>query len=278
MSWPRCLPLLLVCGNCWAAGEYVIGGGVEADSADSMAGALYANKAVGDETWLSGGIARSSVDLNVRDSLQTWYVDASLEHFFDPVGVRLGAAYWGDDRLLDSIDVLASAYLRGSRGYLGVDYEYRDFELDLPATDFFASREVRFDAHGIGLSGRLGLGERVDLHASGITYDYSVDLSRAGRRDIANFLTASRLSLINSLVDYRATVGLGIDFGLKHLAIDAARWKGAVAGSITHSYSMRFMMPLGDTSDIEFGLGYDDSDSYGEVMIFSMYLYFYGGT
>ena len=29
--------------------------------------------------------------------------------------------------------------------------------------------------------------------------------------------------------------------------------------------------------DIEFGLGYDDSENYGEVTVFSVFLYFYGG-
>jgi hypothetical protein len=36
-------------------------------------------------------------------------------------------------------------------------------------------------------------------------------------------------------------------------------------------------MPLSDRSDIEFGLGYDASDLYGNVTFFSLFLYFYGG-
>ena len=31
-------------------------------------------------------------------------------------------------------------------------------------------------------------------------------------------------------------------------------------------------------NDIEFGLGYDDSENYGEVTVFSVFLYFYGGS
>jgi hypothetical protein len=57
---------------------------------------------------------------------------------------------------------------------------------------------------------------------------------------------------------------------------DVAQWEGAVAGARTNSYSLRFMTPIGDRSDIEFGIGYDDSDTYGEVTVFSVYLYFYG--
>ena len=37
------------------------------------------------------------------------------------------------------------------------------------------------------------------------------------------------------------------------------------------------MTPIGNRSDIEFGLGYDDSENFGEATIFSVYLYFYGG-
>lgn len=276
MCWFRCLPFLLAFGNSWA-GAYLIGGGVETDSGDGVAATMFASTEIVPKTWLSGGVARSSVDLDIRESIETWYLDAAIEHFFDPLGVRLGAAYWGDDRLLDSADVLASVFARGARGSFGVDYRYRDFKLELPATDLFADREFHFDAHGIGLSAGLNLGDKVSIHASGIGYDYSVDLGRAGRRDIANFLTVSRLSLINSLVDYRAIIGVGIDIGSSRITVDAARWKGAVAGSITHSYSLRLLAPVRAASDIEFGLGYDESDSYGDILVLSLYLYFYGG-
>ena len=31
-------------------------------------------------------------------------------------------------------------------------------------------------------------------------------------------------------------------------------------------------------TDIEFGLGYDDSELYGDVVFFSLYAYFYGAN
>ena len=36
---------------------------------------VFGDVAIGDETWLSGGVARSSVDLAIRDELETWYAD-----------------------------------------------------------------------------------------------------------------------------------------------------------------------------------------------------------
>lgn len=276
MSWSRCLLLLLLSGNSWAAGEYIIAGGVDADSADGLAVALFGDVATGDNTWLSGGIARTSVDVALRDGLETWYADIGIDHYFDPAGIRLAAAYWGDDDILDSIDLRTSLYFRGDKGSLSFDYEFRDFELELPDLDVFRRRNVNFDAQGIGIGGRLHLTDRVDVSLKGIAYDYSVNLRLNPNRDLVSIISVSRLSLINSLVDYRVNFGLGIDFGLKRLEFDVAQWEGAVAGARTNSYSLRFLTPISNRSDVEFGLGYDDSDVYGQVTVFSIFLYFYG--
>jgi hypothetical protein len=254
MSWSKCIAFLLLSGNCWAAGEYVIAGGVQGDSADGIAGALL-----------------------LRDTLETWYGDVALDHFFDPAGVRLGLAYWGDNSVLDSTDARASLYFRGSRGSLSFDYEFRDFELELPEFDFLRRRQINFDANGLGLGARLDLSENVDVRFKGMSYDYSVNLRLDPNRDIVNLISVTRLSLLNTLVDYRASLSLGFDFGLKRLELEAAQWEGAVAGSRTNSYSVRFLAPISRRNDIEFGLGYDDSENYGEVTVFSVFLYFYGG-
>ena len=277
MSWSKSIALLLLSGQCWAAGEYVVAGGVQGDSADGIAVVLLGDVAVGEQTWLSAGVARSSVDLNVRDELQTWYGDLGLDHFFDPAGVRLGVAYWGDSGLLDSTDLRAALYFRGNRGYLSFDYEFRDFELELPEFDFLRRRQVNFDANGFGLGARLDLSDNVDLRFRGMSYDYSVNLRFDPDRDLVNLISVTRLSLLNTLVDYRASLGLGIDVGLKRLEFEVAQWEGAVAGSRTNSYSVRFLTPISERNDIEFELGYDDSENYGEVTVFSVLLYFYGG-
>ena len=277
MSCFRPVVLLVLSGNCWAAGEYVIAGGLEGDSTDGLAAALFGDLAVGEETWLSAGLARSSVDLPIRDELETWYSDVGLDHFFDPAGVRLGLAYWGDNSVLDSRDARASLYFRGGSASLSLDYEFRDLELELPEFDFIRRRQVNFDANGYGLGARLDLTENVDFRFKGMSYDYSVNLRLDPNRDIVNLISVTRLSLLNTLVDYRASASLGVDLGLKRVEFEFAQWEGAVEGSRTNSYSVRFLTPIGKRNDIEFGLGYDDSQNYGDVTVFSVYLYFYGG-
>ena len=277
MSLPRYAALLLLSTNAWAAGEYVIAGGVQADSADGIAGVVLGDLAVGEKTWLSAGIARSSVELPVRDELETWYGDVGLDHYFDPAGVRLGLAYWGDNSVLDSTDARAALYVRGSSGSLSFDYEFRDLELELPEFDFIRRRQVNFDANGFGLGARVDLSDRVDVRFKGMSYDYSVNLRLDPNRDIVNLISVTRLSLLNTLVDYRASLSLGIDFGLRRLEFEAAQWEGAVEGSTTNSYSVRMLLPIGRRNDIEFELGFDESENYGEVTVFSVLLYFYGG-
>ena len=116
------------------------------------------------------------------------------------------------------------------------------------------------------------------LHASGIGYDYDVRLNVQSNRGVLELLSASRLSLINNLIDHRVGAGIDIDVGDRTWSLDFRTWKGAVDGGRTHSTTVRFLTPLGRRGDIEFGVGIDDSDLYGSVTFFSVFGYFYGGN
>lgn len=137
-------------------------------------------------------------------------------------------------------------------------------------------RELMFDADGIGASAKFKTSENTSLFLSGKKFDYSVPFRPVENVDAANLVTVSRLSLINSLIDHRASVSFSIDRGLKNWEIDFTTWEGVLAGSRTNSLTLRFLTPMTDKTDVEFGLGYDDSELYGDVTFFSLYLYFYG--
>ena len=278
MSWRKTIPLLLLTGNAFAVEGFIVGGGVETDSADGIALSAIADIGLTEKTWLTGAVAHNSVDGQSGLLIDTWFGDLSLDHFFDPVGVRGGVSYWGDSDTLESIDWQGSVYWRGDKAMIGADYEYRDFSVQLPAFDVFPAREANFDASGIGLSTRFDLSEDVSVGLRGMDYDYSVDLRLTDNRPILQLLTFSRLSLINSLVDYRANATLNLEAGNSRWQFDVGTFKGEVDGGKTTSATIRFMTPLGKSNDIEFGLGIDDSDLYGDVTFFSVYIFFYGGT
>ena len=93
--------------------------------------------AVAENTWLSAAAARNTVDLIRGQPLETLFGDIGVDHYFDPVGLRVSLAYWGDDEVLDSRDASASLYWRTDKATFAANYEYRDFELDIPSIGLF---------------------------------------------------------------------------------------------------------------------------------------------
>jgi len=278
MYWRSGIALVLLAGNVLAAEGFILGLGVEGDSADGLSASVIGDIAVAENTWITGAVAKSSVDSAFSPSLETWYGDLGLDHWFDPVGIRIGASYWGDSDTLDSRDWRGSVYWRGDRIMVAGNYEYRDFRFDLPATNFFPGRTARFDASGVGLTTRFDLTEKVSVGLYGMDYDYSANLRLDSNRGLLDLLSFSRLSLINSLVDFRAGITMGLEQGNQHWRLDLSSWDGEVDGSTTRSATVRLLTPMGKGSDIEFSLGVDDSDLYGDVTFLSVFVYFYGGS
>ena len=274
----RFLLLIALLSNVASAADgFMLAAGIERDSDGSMSASVIGGVSLGEDTWLSAGFARSSVDLARGQELEPLYADVELDHYFDPIGVRIGAAYWGDSDILESNDWRASLYWRNDTVNFAAEYEFRDFDFIIPSSDFLATREITFDANGFGVSARFQTSENTSLRFRGIKYDYSVPFRPAENVDAVRLLSVSRLSLINSMVDHRASISLGIDQGHKHWELDVTTWEGVIDRARTNSFTLRFLTPLSDRTDIEFGLGYDDSELYGDVTFFSLYLYFYGG-
>lgn len=269
---------LLLASNALAAEAYIVGFGLEGDSADGLGAAVIGDLAVGENTWLTGAVARTAVDVSDRRSVESWYGELGIDHLFDPVGVSFGVSYRGDSDTLDSRDWRGSVYWRGDKFMLAGEYEYRDFRFELPATDFFPGRVFRFDADGIGLTARVDFTEKLSLGLHAKDYDYGANLRLDRNRGLLDLLAFSRLSLINSLVDYRVGASLGVDTGKRYWRFEAATWKGETDGGTTRSATLRLTTPMSDRGDIEFGLGVDNSDLYGSVTFLSVFLYFYGGT
>lgn len=279
MSSPKVLALLFIAGLAQAeGGDYLLGGGVESDTADGVRGVLIAGFGLGERTWLSTSAAMGSVELGNGDESNTAYADIELDHHFDSVGIRIGAAYWGNPDVLDSVDLRGALYWQNDKVSIAGEYEYRDFNFIVPPSDSFPGREFAFDADGLGLRVSFRLSENVSLGLAGMKYDYSVNFRPDENRDAARLISVSRLSQINDLIDNRASISLGLNRGLKRWGLDFSTWKGAIDQSRTRSVTIHYLMPFSDKTDIEFSLGYDASDVYGNVTFFSLFLYFYGGS
>jgi len=282
LSKYHCSLLAVLLGGCLLANaavarDYVLGGGFSLDNANGKSVVAAGDVAIGESTWISGALGRSRVDLPRFLEIETSYASIGVDTYWDPAGLRLGAAYWGDSDLLDSIDYTASVYSRNDRGSLAIDAEYRDFELELPPIDILPRTNIPFDAKGLGLSGRLEVSKNVDLHLSGMSYEYSIELQSENADRVVNVLSISRLSLLSSLIDWEVSAGVGVDVGLRHWQVDVSRWRGAFDGADSQSITLSYLTPLTTRTDIEFSFGYDDSELYGGVAVFNAFLYFYGG-
>jgi len=277
MRLPKYLLLLLVAGSVQAEIDgYLLGAGIETDSEDGFRGSVLAGLSLNDETFLSAGLSASAVELASGRSSDLIYADIELDHFLDPLGFTIGAAYWGDPDLLDSTDLRGSVYFRNDKLMLAGEYEYRDFDFIIPTTRFFPGREFAFDADGFGARFRYSITTSIDVSLSAMQYDYSVDFRPDENRDAVRLITVSRLGLINNLIDSRASLGLSLLTGQQRWGLNYSSWKGALDRSRTNSVTISYLRPLVQRTDIEFALGYDDSDLYGGVTFLSIYLYFYG--
>lgn len=267
--------VILLSGDVFGGDGYVIGLGAEGDTSDSLAFSAFGDFGLTEKTWLSATVAKAEAE-GAFSQLRTLYGEISLDHFFGPVGARIGASYWGDDRILDSVDIRGSLYLRFDAGTISADYERRNFDFLFNLEPLFERRQVEFEADGYGLSFRANTGDRVDLFIRGMSYDYSVDLTRLQNISDLNFLSASRLSLANSLLDYRVDAGIEFTFGLKLLSLEVGSRQTAIDSGRVDSYSVGFLFPASDASDIELRVGYDDSDEFGGTTVFSFFWFFYG--
>ncbi len=270
-----CLAILAFCTNAQAEG-YVLGLGADGDSADGRSISAFGDFGISEKTWLSV-TANSSRTEGFLRSNDTILMDVGIDHWFEPIGVRIGGSYWGNSDILDSRDLRAAFYARGKVGSISLDYQKRNFEFDLQS-DLLRGRTVEFSANGLGLSTRLTLGENLSIHLGGMSYDYSRNLRIQPDIDVLAFVAASRLSMVNSLIDDRINAGLEFKFGLRSLDVTAGRWQTAVDGSEIDSYSVGFLTPVSDRVDMEFRVSLDDSETFGRTTSFSFYVYYFGGA
>jgi len=279
MPWSKRSTILLLAflsgGNVMAGDGYILGLGAESDTSDSLAFSAFGDFGITEKTWVSVTAATAEAE-GAFSQLNTLYGDIGLDHYLDPIGIRIGAAYWGDEDILDSVDFRGSLYVRTKSVSLTVDYERRNFDFLFNLEPFLEKRQVEFEADGYGLRFRAAAGKRVSLHLRGMSYDYSVDLTRLQNISDLNFLSASRLSLANSLLDHRVDGGIDIEFGLKTLSLEAGRRQTAIDSGRVDSVSAGFLFPASDASDIELRVGYDDSEDFGGTTVFSLFWFFYG--
>lgn len=269
--------LCLVCSGTVFADGYVLGIGAAADTEEGRAFSAFGDFGIGENTWLSATIGSTETDA-IAGGFSTTFYDAGIDHYFDPVGIRISGAHWGDSSILDSDDVRASFYYRDDIASFSADYERRNFDFIFGADLPLGVRKAEFHADGWGMTNRIRLNDRITLRLSGMHYGYSRNIQIQPDIDVLRLLSASRLSLMNSLIDYRINGGVAYAFGLRSVEVSVGSWKTAVDQGKVDSYTLGFLTPMTDRTDIEFRLALDDSEYFGNSTSLTVYLYYFGGS
>jgi hypothetical protein len=266
---------LLTGEPAWAdRGDYIAGIGAQADTADGRAISLFGDFGVSDSAWLSAAAGHTQTDGVL--GFDALYADIGLDYSFEPIGIRIGGAYWGDSELLDSVDYRGSLYFRNDRLSLSGDYERREFDFTYQPLFGDGERTVDFYADGVGLTSWLRTSKNTSLYLGGMDYEYSIDIRLQENIDSVRALTVSRLSIINSLIDYRLNAGLNIRLGTRTLDVNVSNWRTELDQGQVTSYGVGLTTPLDDFSDLEVRIAYDESENFGSTWVFSLFFYTFG--
>ena len=137
-------------------------------------------------------------------------------------------------------------------------------------------RTTSFYANGSGLSAWFQTSKNSSIYAGGMDYDYSVQIQVQENIDVLQFLSVSRLSLINSLVDYRMNIGFNVLFGMRSLDFNISNWRTELDQGQVTSYGIGLTTPVDDFSDLELRIAYDNSENFGDTYVFSLFFYTFG--
>jgi hypothetical protein len=209
--------------------------------------------------------------------LDTLYADVGVDHWFEPLGIRLGGGYWGNDRILDSNDLRGSVYFKNDALSISADYEHRDFEFTFNSILLPAPRTIGFYADGYGISTRFDASDTVSITLGGMSYSYSRNINLQPNVDLLRIFSTSRLGLMNSLLDYRVSVGIGWSLGLQNIDLRIERWQTSIDQENVDSIGLGITTPAGQSSDMEFRISYDRSRNFGDTLALSVYYYLFGG-
>lgn len=254
--------------------------------------------AFSEATWLrlTAGLADGATG---PVSLSTYRAGLGLDHWFDPAGLAVDVEYWGDSDTIETLAYRGELYFRGEHARFGLYAAFRDIDLryEVPVlARNLVDASQSFAATGVGASFRYTW-DAASLYASAMAWDYdepigtvatTVDLSRvpvllrpAVQQRLAavvgavRFLSASSLTLANSLLAQSASLGFDYRFGEKSLNLELAHDRGEVDDLDVDTLSVGWLFPAGSAVDVEIRLGVSDADTFGTTAFGGISLFLY---
>jgi hypothetical protein len=254
--------------------------------------------AFGQATWLrlTAGLADGATG---PVGLSTYRAGVGLDHWFDPAGLAVDVEYWGDSDTIETLTYKGELYFRGEHARFGLNAAFRDIDIkyQVPAVARnLVDDGQSFTATGFGASYRYTW-DALSLYATATGWSYdepigtvvtNVNLSRvplllrpAVQQRLATvvnavrFLSASSLTLANSLLAQSASAGFDYRFGEKSLNVELAHDRGEVDDLDVNTLSAGWLFPVGSAGDVELRVGVSDADTFGTTVFGGISLFLY---
>lgn len=277
-------PLVLLCwpGVSPAAEGFLLGFGVQGDTESGRALSAFADVGFTEATWAGLSLATTSAE-GFEEDLGTRYASLSLDHEFDPVGLRVSAGVWGDPDLVDSNDLGLSLYWKAERWRLAFDYERRDIEITvrIPDSDVFG-RPIEFqrdsEADGYGIAWRYSPEGPWSVAGRAMHYEYGDEFDRL--RDAARFafFAPSVFTIANSLLDNTVTAYVEREIGATLLDVEVGRDRLVLERVDVVSASVGLLFPVATRADLQLRVGISDADELDSSGFAGLFFYYYGGN
>lgn len=254
--------------------------------------------AFGQATWLrlTAGLADGATG---PVSLSTYRAGLGLDHWFDPAGLAFDVEYWGDSDTIETLSYRGELYFRGEHARFGLNAAFRNIDLTYQVP-VLARNLVEdgqsFTATGFGASYRYSW-DAVSIYATATRWSYdepigavvtNVNLSQvplllrpavqarlAAVVGAVRFLSASSLTLANSLLAQSASLGIDYRFGGHSLNVELAHDRGEVDDLDVNTVSAGWLFPAGSAVDIELRVGVSDADTFGTTAFGGISLFLY---
>ena len=262
-----------------SAGLWMFGALAQSDDESSRGSLLSFGYGVGRSTWLSAAFTNSTSPAQ-RADLSTDALVLALDHRFENFGFGFEFEDWGESGAVESQDFGASLTWYGERieVLLGMERRAIDITFALTILDQVFTRKVAVDADGLSLGLRMNAGDRVRLFYDFENFGYSRDLTVLPRIQNLNRLNGSALTLANSFIDDRHTLGADIEFGEKLLTLSLSEDSSAVDGADLTSIAAALVVPVGLRVDLELSLGRSDSGTLASGTWLGVGVLVYGGV
>jgi len=261
-----------------ARGAWMLGLGaqVDEDDADSVLGTVYVG--VGRRTWLTFAAGRSSSPAD-RADIEADTLLVGVDHRFDVVGFTLEAERWGDEGVLETMDLEGSVYFERERWRIGVGYESRDIEVPFTLTGPLGgtlSRTAEVSAESFSVAARVGVGEAWNLYFGLAEHDYERDLRVLPRIQSLSLLSTSTLTLANSFIDHERSFAVERELGPTTLNVRVATDRSAIDDSKLETIEANVLFPVGARVDLEVTVGRGRSDFFDAGVFGGLTLLLYG--